>query len=54
MYYQETKHEDYKKMIVYNSCGPSLVMLLSHKTVDPIEKLNELCGDEDPEVAKTE
>ena len=54
MYYQHEGHEDYKKMIVYNSCGPSLVMLLSHKTEDPIEKLNNLCGDSDPEVAKTE
>lgn len=54
LFYLNKNDEDFKKLIVYNSCGPSLVMLLSHKTAEPIEKLKALCGPANPMVAKTE
>jgi len=44
----------FKELIISNSTGQSLVMLLSHQSNEPILKLKELLGDKDPEKAKTQ
>lgn len=54
LYYKHKKKDYYKKLVIYNSCGPSLVLLLSHKQNRPIEKLKEMMGNKDPVVAKDE
>lgn len=52
LYYKHKKNDYFKQLVIYNSCGPSLVMLLSHKGDHPIERLKEMIGNKDPVVAK--
>jgi len=54
LYYKEKSHPEFKKLIVYNSYGPSVLMLLTVKEGDPVLKLKTLCGNTDPKLAKLE
>lgn len=54
IYYKEKTAPDFKKIIVYNSYGPSVIMLLTVKDGDPVQKLKTLCGHADSKIAKTE
>ena len=53
LYYLHEGKEYFKELIVTNSTGHSLVMLLSHESGEPVIKLKELMGNKDPEIAKT-
>ena len=54
LYYRHKNKDYFKELVIYNSCGPSLVMLLSHQKEDPIAKLKGMMGNKNPEVAKEE
>lgn len=55
IYYKHAEEEYFDDLIINNSTGPSLVMLLSHTSSEnPIQKLKELTGPMDPEIAKSE
>jgi nucleoside-diphosphate kinase len=47
--YFKHKGEDYfRELVVYNTTGDSVVLLLSHQSKDPISSFKELAGDKDP------
>lgn len=52
IYYKHSAKEYFKKLVGYATTGESLVLLLSHKTDDPIPLLKTLVGNKDPELAK--
>lgn len=54
LYYRHKKKPYFKELVIYNSCGPSLVLLVSHKDDEPIDRMKEVIGDKDPELAKME
>jgi len=51
------KHKDenyFRELIICNTTGPSVVLLLSHTEVDPILELKKFAGDKNPEKAKVD
>ncbi len=52
LYFKHASKDYFKKLINYACTGEALVLLLSHKTDDPIPLLKSLVGNKDPEVAK--
>ena len=54
LYYQHEGKDYYNKLIVNNSTGESLVMLISSSKYHPVERLKQLMGPKDPEKGKEE
>lgn len=52
LYYKHEKKPYFTDLVSYNSTGESLVLLLSHKSEDPISLLQTVIGDKDPAEAK--
>lgn len=54
LYYKHEGKVYFNELVVVNSTGESMVMLLANEKFDPIEKMKELMGDKNPEKAREE
>ena len=52
LYYKHESKDYFTRLVAYNTTGESLVMLLSHKTDDPISALRTVVGPKEPDKAK--
>lgn len=52
LFARHKKRDYFQDILEYMTSGPSVVLLLTHETVDPVQKWKELCGAMDPVEAK--
>ena len=52
LYYKHEAKDYFNRLVAYNTTGESLVMLLSHKSEDPISALRAIVGAKEPDKAK--